>query len=63
MEENIDELANIKVLPILFNSFKLAAHLMTSNEMNLNNSKIHIKQYLNELHRIDVLIKNDERQK
>ena len=63
MEENIDELENVKVLPNLFHSFKLAAQLMTSNETNLNNCKMHVKQCLNELNRIDLLIKNDEKQK
>ena len=63
MEEHTDELANVKVLPIIFHSFKLVAQLMTSNETNSNNCKIHVKQFLNKLHGIDLLIKNDERQK
>ena len=60
MEEHTDELANVKVLPIIFHSFKLVAQLMTSNETNSNNCKIHVKQFLNKLHGIDLLIKNDE---
>ena len=39
-------------------SCKLAAQVITSNANNIENAKIHINQFLNELHKIDQLHKS-----
>ena len=49
--------------PLLVSSFKFAAKIMTSDESNVDNAKIHIKQHLNELHHADKLFKNSKRRK
>jgi len=50
-------LKNEKVQPILHTSYKLAAQLLTSNEENIDNIKMDIKQYRNKLYEIDKIIK------
>ena len=57
LENNRDLLKNENVEPIVRSSYKVAAQIMTSIEDNICNVKIHIKQHLNELKRIDELIK------
>ena len=39
--------------PLLRSSYELAAQVMTSDANNIENERIHIKQHLNELHKID----------
>ena len=62
-KQSMDKNANNKDLketclqPLLRSSYKLAAQVMTSDANNIENVKIHIKQCLNELHKIDQLHK------
>jgi len=62
-KQSMDKNANDKDLketnlqPLLRSSYKLAAQVMTSDANNVENVKIHIKQHLNELHKIDQLHK------
>ena len=52
-----NKIKEIKIHPIIITSYKLAAQLMAPKEKNIEDVKIHCKQYLNELHEIDKLSK------
>ena len=54
---NNKDLKEIHLQPLLRSSYKIAAQVMTSDANNIENVKIHIKQHLNELHKIDQLHK------
>ena len=56
-------LKKISLKILLQSSFKLVAQIMTSNDNNTDNLKIHIKYYLNELNRADNLFKKIENSK
>ena len=47
----------MKVQPYVCSGHKLAAHVMKSYHINAHNLKIHIKQRLNEIHRVEKLMK------
>ena len=55
MDENTSnkDLREIHLELLLRSPYKLSAQVMTSNANNIENVKIHIKQYLNELRKID----------
>ena len=55
---NNKDLKETHLQPLLRSSYKLAAQVMTSDANNIENVKIHIKQCLNELHKIDQWHKN-----
>ena len=64
MLRNSKKLKKNKFEPLIRASHTLAAQIMTSDENNAENMKIHIKLCLNELHTMDLLCKkttNDEK--
>ena len=63
---NNKDLKETHLQPLLRSSYKLSAQVMTSDANDIENVKIHIKQYLNELCKIDQLhkkISNNENDK
>ena len=66
MSNKTKYLKKITLELLLQSSFKLAMQIMTLNESNIDNIKIYIKEYLNELHHADKLTKkfiNSEKEK
>ena len=63
---NSKMIRQVKIEPIVRALHELAAQLMTLNEINIENHKIHLKQYTNELNNINKLAKtmtNDSNKK
>ena len=49
MTTNSKNVRKVKIEPIIRSSYKMTDQLMTSNENNIDDCKIHMKQCLNEL--------------
>ena len=57
MKNNAIEFNNISIQPLICSFHKLVSNIMTASDSRKSKLRIHYKQYLNALHKIDVLIK------
>ena len=57
LKENMDILKELKFQPMLCSLHKMISNIMASDGTNFMKLQIHIKQYLNEFHKMDQLLK------